>query len=249
MIQWCEPTQWPELGRSVVQVWLASFQAWSSAIAGCQAVLSNDERDRAETFRIAARRDAAIITRGLLRRLVARHASVQADRIVIDQGTHGKPFTNLAGVPHFNTTHSDALVAFAFTRVGEVGVDVERVRPAIPRQIPIAEKYFAAGELNQLRATPDGEKSEAFFRCWTRKEAFLKARGEGVFGGLNTFEVTLAREDARLLRVEGATSQQPWWMASLPDVDQHVGAVVVQANECRLECWRATPDFFTQNNL
>ncbi len=247
---WQIPTAWPELQQDAVHVWTAEFDPWRTEVADALTVLSSDERQRAGSFRHQDRRECSILTRGILRHLLARYCGMEARAIEFCYGPHGKPLLgNTSAQLHFNTSHSNSVVAFAFTRAGEVGVDVELVRSAIPLQIEIAQRHFSPGELNQLLALPDAERAEGFFRCWTRKEAFLKARGDGVFGGLNTFEVSLAKDDARLLSVGGDRKLNSWWMAALPEIKQHVGAVVVQSPECRIECWRVTPEFLAQNKL
>jgi 4'-phosphopantetheinyl transferase len=242
-IDWPVATSWPALDDQAVHVWATDFAAWRDDVDSLLSLLSPDERHRAESFRHGARRETAIVTRGLLRKLLAKYHAPEAGLIQFRYGVHGKPLLEDTNF-HFNTSHSHDLVVFAFTRAGEVGVDIERIRADTPRLREIAEKYFAPGELKPLLAMPDAERTEAFFRCWTRKEAFLKARGDGVFGGLNKFEVSLDEKEARLLRVDGELNSRRWSMAPLHGIGEHAGAVVVRAPECRLSCWRLSPQIF-----
>ncbi|HMJ90086.1 MAG TPA: 4'-phosphopantetheinyl transferase superfamily protein [Candidatus Acidoferrum sp.] len=189
-----------------------------------------------------------MLTRGILRQLLACYCHTGPTALQFTYGPHGKPALSDTSLRlHFNASHSSNVVAFAFTRVGEIGVDIELIRHAMPRQHEIAEKHFSPGEFNQLQSLLETERTEAFFRCWTRKEAFLKARGDGVFGGLNTFEVSIEEDDARLLRVHGESDSHGWWMAPLHGIQAHAGAVAVRSGESSLSCWRVTPDIFRRN--
>ena len=99
------------------------------------------------------------------------------------------------------------------------------------------ERYFATGEQAAWHAQPEAERTRGFFELWTRKEAFVKARGDGVFSGLDQFEVSLAAP--RLLRVRGdAAAAAEWWMTGLPPLPGYAGAVVVRAPACAARFWQ-----------
>jgi 4'-phosphopantetheinyl transferase len=247
-IQWPGPPEiCPGLDGDAVHVWAAEFEAWRSELPALLDLLSADERRRAQSFRVQARREASIITRGLLRRLLARYLNTDPRDLQFSYGAQGKPALNVREL-QFNTSHSATVAAFALTRRGEIGVDVELIRPSMSRAGSIAEKFFSPEELAALRETPEPNQAEAFFRCWTRKEAFLKARGDGVFGGLNTFAVNLDVNNARLLRIGDDANPGAWWLAPLRGIQHHAGAVAVQAKHGTLRCWSLHPRAFPQAN-
>lgn len=238
---WSEPAQWPELRSGEVQVWLADLPVARAHFGDCAAVLSPDERSRAESFRLELHRVRWVLSRGILRRLLARYLGARAAEIELNYNPQGKPSLrgSQAKVLHFNASHSGDHAAFAFTWAGEVGVDIETVRAALPQVEEIARRYFAPGECEQLRALPVAERTRAFFQLWTCKEAFVKARGEGLFSGLNRFEVEI--QSARLLSVNSARADD-WSMSALPGTPTLAGAVVVAASACwpSFLCWGET---------
>lgn len=238
---WLEPSAHPVLRDDDAQVWLAHLPAARTALEDFRRTLSDDERARAEKFSQPEHRERWVITRGILRTLLARYLDADAAKIVFNYGAHGKPALPPSATVrlHFNTSHSGDHAAFAFTRLGEIGVDLEQVREPMPQRDDIARRFFARGEQRQLFALPESERTRAFFALWTRKESFVKARGTGVFSGLEQFEVAL--EEPRLLHV--ASEDAPaanWWMTTLPSVPGYEGAVVVRAPKCAARFWKWT---------
>ncbi|HXT39247.1 MAG TPA: 4'-phosphopantetheinyl transferase superfamily protein, partial [Candidatus Angelobacter sp.] len=147
---------------------------------------------------------------------------------------------NVAGeVIHFNLSHSDGLALFAFARSHALGVDVERVRP-IPEMDQVTARFFSARENAMLNALPAEQRIEAFFNCWTRKEAYLKATGEGIADALPRIEVTLAPgEPVQLLNVGGdLQAASHWSLRPLLPATGFVGAVAARARGLKPVCWR-----------
>ena len=118
-------------------------------------------------------------------------------------------------------------------RERELGVDIEKIRAGVERE-GIAERFFSPGEVAALRAAPVEERDEAFFRCWTRKEAYVKARGGGLSIPLDSFEVTLGRERAALSR---ASDSEGWTMAALEPAPGYAGALVVEGSVAPPRCF------------
>jgi 4'-phosphopantetheinyl transferase len=138
----------------------------------------------------------------------------------------------------FNVSHSHGLALYAVTRRRKIGIDIERVRPISgPEQL--AARFFSAGENAELCALPEHVKHEAFFNCWTRKEAYVKARGEGLSLPLNQFDVSLnPGEPARLLRVERDPQEAARWsLQGLTPAPGYVAALAVEGHGWRLACW------------
>ena len=160
-------------------------------------ILSSDERDRAARFRFDRHRNHYIAARSALRQILAEYLGIAPQSIEFTVNEYGKP--QLDG-PHFNVSHSAGLAVYAVSRTRQVGIDVERVDPQFAAgQIP--EHFFSPVEVASLRALPEHLQLQAFFNCWTRKEAYVKARGLGLSLPLASFDVTLdPGEPARFLR-------------------------------------------------
>lgn len=230
-----------ELGRDEIHVWLASLDQPQAVVRRLAQSLSGDERLRAERFRFEQDRRRFSVGRGLLRVILARYLGVAPSRMEFRFGPYGKPA--LAGLSsgdgfRFNVSHSHGLALYAFGRHGEVGVDLEYVRP-VPDADEIAERCFAPGERAALRALPPRERHRAFFRCWTRKEAYIKAVGDGLTRRLDGFEVSLAPgEPARLVSVAGAPEEASrWWLEEIAPAPQYVAALACEGHRRRLACW------------
>jgi 4'-phosphopantetheinyl transferase len=175
----------PRLAREDVHVWRASLDAPPPRVsAWLQALLSPDENERAARFFFERDRRRFIVGRGILRSLLGAYLGRRPGEIRFCYGPNGKPA--LAEVKpgervFFNVAHSEDAALFAFARAGEIGVDIERVRP-LPDWQAIAEASFGPDELIRLRRCPEAARREEFFRAWTRQEALLKATGVGLGG-------------------------------------------------------------------
>ena len=165
-------------------------------------LLAPDEQARAERFIFHKDRTHFVVARGLLRVLLGRYLQRHPQHLHFCYGPHGKP--ELApdmgdDTLCFNVSHAHGLALYAVTRQRDLGVDVEHVRPGFAEE-HIAERFFSPREVAVLRALPVALQSTAFFACWTRKEAFIKARGDGLSLPLDQFDVAFAPgEPAALL--------------------------------------------------
>jgi 4'-phosphopantetheinyl transferase len=241
--QWTMPSPTAVLADKEVHVWLAYLPAALMQLEALTSVLSSDERARAEKFHFVEHRARWQATRGILRILLGHYLEVSAKEIAFRYGALGKPaLLHLAsGGLHFNASHSGDYAVFAVTRAGETGVDIECVRPDMARRDEIARRYFAPGEQRELLALPEPERAGAFFTLWTRKEAFVKARGTGLFSGLEKFEIAL--NEPRVLSVaDDDRDAQDWWMAELPSIPGYAGAVVVHTDSCTAKFWNWQPE-------
>jgi 4'-phosphopantetheinyl transferase len=235
------PTQW-SLGDGEIHVWAGSLQATAAGTLTSARVLSRDEEARAGRFRFERDRDRFIVGRGLLRTLLAVYLDGDPSRLKFDYGPNGKPalseFARSHGV-HFNLAHSEDLLLVAVTLTWEIGVDVERIRPFADAE-GIARRFFSQREWEGLRSLTDAQKPPAFFRLWTRKEAWLKATGDGISDSLGQVEVSfLAGEPARLLSLPGSPEVvHNWSLRELVPAPGFVGALAVPTQDMRLNCWR-----------
>ncbi len=183
-------------------------------------LLSSDERDRASRFHFSRDRDHFIACRSILRIILSEYLKISPPMIEFSYSAHGKPATH--GL-HFNVSHSDGLAAFAVSRTREVGIDIERINPEIVAG-QIAEQFFSPGEVFALRALPEDRQVNAFFRCWTRKEAYAKACGLGLTLSLAEFEVNLD-DPAKFLR-----GGKGWEIESFLPAPGYIGAVVARSS-------------------
>ena len=139
---------------------------------------------------------------------------------------------------NFNVSHAHGFIVFAFTRNREIGIDIERIRPEAAHD-GVAERFFSAQEVKVLRSLPLHAQPQAFFNCWTRKEAYIKARGEGLSIPLNQFDVSLIPgESAKLIesRVDPDDAQK-WTLQALPMGTQYAAALAVEGSDWDLSCW------------
>jgi len=197
-----------------VHLWRVCLNQPEPVVRRLAALLSVDEKRRSETYRFAHDRDRYIVGRGALRAITGTHLNCSPRRLVFSYTEYGKPYVanNINAVDvRFNLAHSKDVAVMAFTRGREVGIDLEFIQP-MPDAMQIAERYFSAAENRVLAALPAKERQEAFFRCWTRKEAYVKALGEGLSHPLDQFQVSLAPQvPARLVEVEGSLAELARW--------------------------------------
>ena len=232
-LRWASAPGYARLAAGEVHVWSAFLDELPPARL---AWLSADEKDRAARFYFEPDRNRFVAARALLRDLLGRYLGLDPAALVFGYGPRGKP--SLAGGLRFNVSHSGGLALLAFSEDRELGVDVEQERP-VPEAESIAERYFSPGEGRELGRQPAAERPQAFFRCWTRKEAFIKATGDGLSRPLGDFEVTLAPgEPARLLRVEGDPEEAGrWWLEGLEPAAGFAAALAVRGRPTRVACW------------
>jgi len=203
------------LAENEVHLWLAAVPDCLQDLKTLREVLDADERERAARFHFERDRERYAVARGVLRLLLG--AYLGTSEFALTTNKFGKPFLQPPhDTLHFNVSHSRDLALFGFTRVSEIGVDVESIRPDFATQ-EIANRFFAPDEAATLAQLGEGERSGAFFNCWTRKEAYIKARGIGLSLGLSTFAVTLKPgEAAALIRVDNdADAPTRWTMLNL----------------------------------
>ena len=227
------------LGEREVHVWRVDLAAGGQPLEG---LLSTEELARAHRFHRPDDRRRYVAAHGALRRLLGRYVGAEPDRLRFCSSAGGKPrLVFEAGQPplRFNLSHSAELALVGVACDREIGVDVERIRPELATG-EIAGRFFAPGEAATLCTLPKEAQAEAFFACWTRKEAYVKARGDGITRGLDHFEVTLAPGEVPAIR---SASDDPeaatrWSIVSLTPAPGYLAAVVVEGRDLDLHCWR-----------
>lgn len=234
------------LAPDEVHVWRASLRPPPDVLARLEAHLSPDERARAARFHFPRHRTAFVAGRGVQRDILARYTGLTPDRLAYREGPYGKPELAGAGEERgirFNVSNSGDLALYAVTLRREIGVDLEQLRP-MPDGRDIARRFFSAPENEVFTALAEEVRDVAFFRCWTRKEAYIKAIGEGLSMPLDRFDVAFAPgEPARILHTRGNPAEaERWTMLALEPGPGYVGALAVEGAGWHpfLFSWHAT---------
>ena len=184
---WRRPARLPALNPGTAQVWSVALDLFHADAKRLEAVLCAEERRRAARYRREQDRVRFIAARATLRCLLAAHLGAEPHEIAFAYGANGKPALSPGGGLEFNLSHSGDLAVIALAHDREVGVDVERLRPLSSAQ-RIAERLWSSGEAAALGTLDEDARLTAFFATWTRKEAVVKALGEGITGRLDGFD-------------------------------------------------------------
>ena len=219
----------------VVEVVVARPDVGSDAVCASATLLSDRELERARRFAFDSDRGRYVVARALLRQLLAARLGARPESVELAAGARGKPaLTGRCATSdlRFNVSHCEDVAVYAFASGREVGVDVEAVR-ALPDADDVAALWFSRHEHATYRALEPRDRPLGFFQCWTRKEAFIKALGDGLYHPLDRFDVSLAPgEPARILRVEDVPGDQcPWRLEAFSPVPGFVAAVVTERLE------------------
>jgi 4'-phosphopantetheinyl transferase len=219
-----------------VHVWHAKLD--DHAAEHLRPLLADDEIARADRFHFAKDRNHYVVARAWLRKLLGEYLNVPAGGLRFVYGEKGKPALNAsrAGAINFNLAHSHGRAVFAFSHGREIGVDLEFIRADVECE-EIAERFFSAREVAELNTVPAELRKQAFFNCWTRKEAYIKARGEGLSLPLDEFDVTLLPGEAAALRRNHKEPDEVgrWTMQSVSVPEGYVAALVVEGHDWRLK--------------
>jgi 4'-phosphopantetheinyl transferase len=197
-----------------IEVVMARLDPKPETVRALAACLSDAERQRAGRFRFDRDRRRFVVARARLRQLLAARLGARPESIALAYGNNGKPALAQRSADtdlRFNVAHCDDVAVYAFSAQREIGIDVEAVR-SFDEAEDIAARFFSRRESEAYRALPPADKPLGFFNCWTRKEAFVKALGEGLSMPLDRFDVSLAPgEPAQILRVESTPGERSGW--------------------------------------
>jgi 4'-phosphopantetheinyl transferase len=219
--------------QNQVDLWMGPLDLSAFRLAEFEATLSSQELDRAQRFRFELHRHRYIAAHGWLRSVLAAYLARSAEAVEFVLSPSGKPGLSPPGNPtglRFNLAHSENFAAIAVSKSCDVGVDIEQVRP-IPDARDLVSRFFSQSESVAFHSLPEDQRSAAFFNLWTRKEAWLKATGEGIAHLLNQVEVSfLPDHPVELLKLpEGYDGDSPW---SLQAIHPRPGVVVAVAAKC-----------------
>ena len=225
------------LPEDEVHLWQIELAAVATSEQRWQQVLSTDEQTRAARFHFSRDRQHFTATRALLRTILASYVASEPAKLVFRYSEKDKPSLALAGNQvEFNVSHSGTTALLAFARGRVLGVDVERIREDLD-PTALAQRFFSTHEQNQLAAVSPSEKYHAFFRGWTRKEAYIKAKGTGLSLPLDQFDVSLQPGDENALRATrpDAAEAALWSLQEIKAGDGYVAALCVQGQGWRLK--------------
>jgi 4'-phosphopantetheinyl transferase len=225
-----------ELSGRAVHVWPVSLYGEDSVVERFQGLLASDEMDRAERFRFARLRRSFILARGALRILLGRYLNAAPGDIEFSYGPKGKPALRTDHRLQFNASHSGDVALFAFTMDCEIGVDVEAIR-TMPDIEDVAKRFFCAEETEDLLSLPPDQREQGFFLCWTRKEAYIKATGDGLSTPLDAFRVTLHPDAAAgMIHLErDPIAAQAWTLQDLTPAPGYAAALAYRDSPRKLE--------------
>jgi 4'-phosphopantetheinyl transferase len=231
----------PPLGPGDVHVWRMSLNCAEPTLRQMESLLAPVERQRADRFRFPGDRRRFVIGRGRVRALLGAYLGLAPAAIALNATPFGKPY--IADLPpaglRFNVAHSEDVALLAVSHGREVGVDIERERPDVDCS-ELAQRFFAPEEVAALAALRVAEQMPAFYRCWTRKEAYVKALGLGMQAPLDGFAVTVAAESASLIHTAHNPAQRDRWeLRGLFPLSGFAAAIAVEGRD-----WRLSPAEF-----
>ena len=206
-----------------IEVWLAPLDISTHQLQQCSMLLSRDEQMRVERLYFERDRRRYTVARAMLRVLLAGHVGMAPGEIPFQVGPHGKPYVADAPV-HFNLSHSGERAIYAISRSCVPGVDIEFIDRTIDHD-GVAQRFFSAREFSELRRIPAAGRKRAFFACWTRKEAVMKATGDGMRMALDQIEVTVDPDgQPRLLSTPGEQTAD-WTLHTVDAGSSYVATV------------------------
>ena len=236
---WLSPPEAIELNDDEVHVWLVNAGAKDIPQDVLATSLLEDEKERAARFKFAKDRQLYVAGHTALRSLLTAYLKVAAIEIRFVSGTHGKPALAqplAASGLEFNLSHSHEVALVAVARQRAVGVDVEFVKREFSFD-ELARRFFTTKEVAALFELPQPLQREAFFKCWTSKEAFLKAKGTGLSGKLDEVEITLAADQ----QVRINASVPDWSLTELTPPIEYQGALVIEGGPRQIRCFQWEP--------
>lgn len=239
---WLPPLERLSLSNGAVHVWRIILDQSPSQVDRFRNTLADDERSKADQFYFSRDRERFIVARGVLRALVGRYLDREPGSLRFTYSAHGKPAlaseSGANGI-RFNISHSQGTALCAVTRGRELGVDLEFIRCDLEAD-QIANRFFSRSEIVALRALPLSLRKYAFFLGWTRKEAYIKARGEGLSMPLDQFAVSLIPgEPAALLSTQPDSDEaRRWSLRDLNPGSGYAAALAARGRDWTLSCWQ-----------
>jgi len=244
---WQIPQSPSKLTDNDVHLWLAELSISPTYQETITNTLTADEKARADRFVFKKDRDHFIASRGTLRAMLGYYLNVEPAFVRFSYNSYGKPALRDQPASRklcFNVSHSNGVALYAFAYDCEIGVDLEHIRNGMA-ETDIPERFFSSGEITALRKLPNEKQNEAFFNCWVRKEAYIKAKGMGLSLPLDQFEVSLANDDPKVgLEIETDSEEaNRWQLYHLSPASEFTGALAVSGIERQVKAWQWKESF------
>ena len=224
MDEWISASNLPEIRNHEVHVWRGELRWTDPQIIALKRFLSKDEIARAEAFFYPELTSRFIAARAILRCILSAYLQISAEEIIFRYNDYGKPLLDHSNGLCFNLAHSNNYAVFAIALESNIGIDLEAVRSDFDF-VDIAKRFFSTSETESLLTLPSEDQVDAFFRCWTRKEAYIKAKGQGLSLSLQDFSVTL--EDVEQSRIWTPSPEEDWHAFHFRPFPGYVAALAV----------------------
>ncbi len=233
------------LAQNETHVWLAGLDNAATSLEPFADCLSVAERDRAARFKFPPDRRRYLIAHAALRSVLGMYLSVQPDEIEFSSGPVGKPklTPNFAGSEiEFNLSHSGELALIAVTRGGAVGIDIERIQEDFAFE-SVAQRFFTSREVAALQVLPPEFRREAFYKCWTGKEALMKGKGLGLSGSLDEVRIRLTATGVRV-----TSTVRDWSLTELSPIGGYAAALAIKKIDVEPRCYRWRPSLLVSKH-
>ncbi|MGI9549671.1 MAG: 4'-phosphopantetheinyl transferase family protein [Aurantibacter sp.] len=220
-----------DLPSNTIHVWTKNFGAVQHETERLIHLLNDHEKIRANKFKFPKDRQRFIVSRAVLKVLLGRYLDENPQEIEFEYGAYGKPEVKVPSSVNFNISHAGNMVVLGFVKNYTIGVDVEIVKNDFD-VVELAENFFSQDEIRALSNTNENERFRAFYRCWTRKESFIKAVGQGLSYPLDSFAVSLDDDhSAEFLKINGIPDpQKNWRLHSFIPADGYIAALSINGN-------------------
>jgi len=222
----------PSFLHGQVHIWQAELDLQADHIDILWPLLSKSEKSRAARFHFEQDRNRYIAAHGILRQILGRYLNIPAQEMQFKYGDYGKPELDAVHADNeitFNMSHSSGTALYGFTRNCPIGVDIERIKE-VPDMDAVAGQFFSANETDNFNKLAQAKKIRAFYRCWTVKEAFVKAVGQGLHFPMDCIDICIDPDKSvRLIQVGGdAKEASQWWIKELIPGNGIAGAVAAR---------------------
>lgn len=233
------------LPPNTIHFWYCRFDLDNFRLPYYNTLLSNDEKRKADKFKFLVDQQKYVTFRGILRILLSRYLDKNPEEILFKYGAFGKPDVKTNTALRFNISHSGNMAVFGFVQNYAIGVDIEKIKQDFD-PLDLAKSFFSEEEINALSQAKDSVMFQAFYRCWTRKESFIKAVGEGLSYPLDSFAVTMDNDHrAKFLKIDNdQDSKSNWQLHSFVPTQDYIAAITTKGNPKKIEFFDAN-DFLS----
>ena len=239
------------LSPEYIDVWICDLRILSKNIEIFYSLLTDDERERANKLKVENKKQEYIITRGSLRQHLGLLINIDPKDLIFEYLKHGKPIlakkSNTTGVT-FNVSHSNEFALLAISQQRNIGIDIEKINRDT-NHLPLVKRFFSAAEQSRFQAIQKSKMAKAFCACWTRKEAFIKATGDGVFYGLDNFDVCFDPEIQNPKINLHDPSAEKWFAANLPINDEYMACLVSNQQDINVRYWHDSSAYLHRANF